>query len=272
MKRIEVNEMQFYNQKVAQIDTELPPSKFNSMVLDKQLKHIDSELYKGKIVLDAGCGDGRFIRYFAERGAKMAIGMDISRDYMISKSREDNILVYNKKVKVNRSRKVFFIHSNVENVPLKNGSIDTIVAFALLHHIPEKSDFISECQRVLVKGGRLVIVDPNGGHFLRNLMNKFGRKIGFLTETESAIDIEQLKEILNHTSFSIQQAKFESFFGDISVHLSFVVFKKSRLFGKMIQYLTPFCFMFDLFLDATLFKIFPSLAWRYFLLSRKENI
>ena len=243
-----------------------------SAVLDKQVKHISPEFYKDKIVLDAGCGEGRLIKYFVKHGARMGVGIDISREYMMSGLRNSDVVVCNEKFKFGKKEKVVFIHSSAGEIPLKDSSVDTIIAFALLHHISDKSNFISECKRILVNGGNLVVVDPNGGHFLRNLINRLGRKFGFLTEAEKAIKIGHFNQILNRFQFSIKQIKFESFFGDIATHLSLVIYKKNRLFGKMIQCLIPFCFVVDLFLDVTLFKIFPSLAWRYFLVARKEQV
>lgn len=266
-----MDEMEFYNQKAVQIEAELPHGIFNSIVLDKQVKHIAPELYKRRVILDAGCGNGRLVRYFAAYGAKKAIGMDISYDYMKSGLAQKEFVVYNKRVRAQKNVNAFFAQSDADSLPVRSSSIETIVAFALLHHLPQKRDFISECRRALVDGGRLVIVDPNGEHFLRELMNRLGRRAGFLTEAESAIDIKELKRLLSGFNFSIEQVKFESFFGDINAHLSSVVFKKNRLLGRMIQCLTPFYFAVDLFLDTTLFKAFPSLAWRYFVLCRKQG-
>jgi len=266
-----VDEQEFYNQKAVQIGAELPPSIFTNIVLDKQVRHIAPDLYKEKVILDVGCGDGRLVRYFAASGAKKAIGMDISCDYMKSRLMQKEFVVYYKRISPEGDGNGFFIQSDAGMLPVKNNSVETVVAFALLHHIPQKQNFISECRRVLVNGGRMIIVDPNGRHFLRNSMNKLGRKLGLLTEEESAIDITELKRLLDKFNFLIEQLKFESFFGDINAHLAAVVFKKNPLLGRMIQYLTPFYFAVDLLLDATLFKVFPSLAWRYFLLCKKKD-
>lgn len=240
-------------------------------MLYKQIRHIPPDLYKNKIILDAGCGNGHLVSYFSKHGARIAIGADIAFNYIQSGRSERDFFVYNEKLRQEENTNVRFVNSDAQNLPFRDGSLGMVIAFALLHHISEKSYFISECRRILVSGGRLVIVDPNGGHFLRNVVNRCARKVKFLTETEESIDIVQLKEILNRHRFSVEEIKFESFFGDMSAQLAFILYNKNRILGKMLQYFTPFCLAVDTVLEATLFKLFPNLGWRFFVLSRKEK-
>jgi SAM-dependent methyltransferase len=228
-------------------------------------------LYKNKIILDVGCGNGHLVNYFAKHGARLAVGTDIAFYYIQSGRKERHFFVYNEKLRQGENTNVSFINSDVRRLPFKDSSFEMVLAFALLHHINEKTNFISECRRILVAGGRLVVVDPNGGHFLRNIANRYARGVNFLTEAEEAINIAQLKKILTGNGFYVEEIKFESFFGDMSAQLAFILYNNNRILGKMLQYFTPFCFAVDSVLEATLFKLFPNLGWRFFVLSRKEK-
>ena len=46
------------------------------------------------------------------------------------------------------------------NLPFKDSSLGNIVLRGVLHHIHEPMDFFAECERVLMKGGRIIINDP----------------------------------------------------------------------------------------------------------------
>jgi ubiquinone/menaquinone biosynthesis C-methylase UbiE len=265
-----VNDKEYYNRIGIETGSTLKQCLCDSIAVYKQIRHISPDLYKNKIILDVGCGNGHLVHYFAKHGAKAAIGTDIAFYYIKSGQQEHEFSVYNEKLRPGENTNVSFINSDAEKLPFKNSSFEMILAVALLHHVKEKSNFISECRRILVPGGRMVIVDPNGGHFLRNIVNRYARKIHFLTDTEEAIDIAQLKNILNRNGFSVEEIKFEIFFGDLSAQLAVIIFKKNRILGKIFQYFTLLCFAIDMFLDATLFKLFPNLGWRFFILARKE--
>jgi SAM-dependent methyltransferase len=266
-----VNDKEYHNQKGIHIEDTLQMRLCDSVVIYKQIRLIPPDLYRNKVILDAGCGQGRLVYYFAKHGARMAIGTDLAYYYIKSGQTVDEFFVYNEKIRPEKSENISFINSDIEKLPFKDDSFDMILAYALLHHAVEKSNFISECRRVLAVGGSLVIVDPNGGHFLRNMVNLYARKIGFLTETEKAIDIAQLIGILYRYGFSVKDIKFESFFGDLIAQLSYIIFKKSRILGRALQYFTLFGFALDIILDATLFKLFPNLGWRFFVLAKKER-
>jgi 2-polyprenyl-3-methyl-5-hydroxy-6-metoxy-1,4-benzoquinol methylase len=50
---------------------------------------------------------------------------------------------------------------NVDKIPLKNHSVDIILAGELIEHIPDTIFFLSECNRVLKKDGYLILSTPN---------------------------------------------------------------------------------------------------------------
>jgi 2-polyprenyl-3-methyl-5-hydroxy-6-metoxy-1,4-benzoquinol methylase len=50
---------------------------------------------------------------------------------------------------------------NVDKIPLKDNSIDIILAGELIEHIPHTLFFLSECKRVLKNDGSLILSTPN---------------------------------------------------------------------------------------------------------------
>ena len=51
-----------------------------------------------------------------------------------------------------------------------NGSYDLITAFDLIEHVPTPKDFLRKVRHLLAPGGCLAMTTPDGGHFLRYLM------------------------------------------------------------------------------------------------------
>ena len=47
----------------------------------------------------------------------------------------------------------------LEDIPVKAGSVDTVISLAALHHVDEKKRFFSDAYRILRRGGPLTIAD-----------------------------------------------------------------------------------------------------------------
>jgi len=122
----------------------------------KRIKH-DYEVLsgtisiEGKTILDIGCGTGELVRWLHAAGG-YALGLDTPG--MLAKASgfhfEDGVR---------------FIAGIAQNLPVKQGSLDAVVYFASLHHIPKDKieNALIECHRVLKPGGRAIIVEPAGG-------------------------------------------------------------------------------------------------------------
>jgi len=103
------------------------------------------------IVLDAGCGYGRIAKYLLPiRNFASYIGIDMSQVMLQEFHRMSKEFRW--------STPVFLIKSPLENIPLKNGTIDNIITIAVLLHCPRASvyNIINEFHRILKPGGRLI--------------------------------------------------------------------------------------------------------------------
>lgn len=105
---------------------------------------------KNEIVLDAGCGyGGRSLRISKDFGAHV-ISVDLSL----------NCLKAIKSVKYAKS-KIDLIYADVQNLPLKDASIDKIVCADVLEHVPDVYFTIRGFERALKKTGMIFLLVPS---------------------------------------------------------------------------------------------------------------
>lgn len=123
---------------------------WNKSYIQRIKNHMLKKDFKGKTLLDIGAGDGYVTIEMAKMGLKV-IALDLSQTAL------DNISRY--KVQFNLPN-ITLIHGSAEEIPIKNNSVDYIVANAILEHLPNEAESIFEWKRVLKKGGRIIIVVP----------------------------------------------------------------------------------------------------------------
>lgn len=111
---------------------------------------------QNKIVLDLGCGTGKFMQKFYKDTIKY-YGLDLS---------EKQLEIAKNKVK---GENVDFICCSAENIPLPDNSIDVIISTWVLGTILEidrRNKAIEEMERVLKKDGVIFLVENDiGGEF-----------------------------------------------------------------------------------------------------------
>lgn len=106
----------------------------------------------GKRVLDAGCGDGTYSGWLADRGADV-VGIDVSRA-MIDVARDR----YGDGVEFRRAD----IADALEDVD--DGRFDLVLCQHVLSHLPSLEEPYAEFARVLESGGTLVVSTHNPVH------------------------------------------------------------------------------------------------------------
>jgi ubiquinone/menaquinone biosynthesis C-methylase UbiE len=100
----------------------------------------------GKRVLDIACGEGYGAAAFQKAGAAHVIGVDVSES-TCSHARNKYLLDARP--------------GTAERIPLPDNSVEIVVSFETIEHVPDPHCFLDECVRVLAPGGRLVISTPN---------------------------------------------------------------------------------------------------------------
>jgi len=97
---------------------------------------------RGARVLDLGCGEGRFARMLAERGATV-VGVDPTAAMLAH-------------AQARRGGGERYVRAAAEALPFAEGRFDLVVSYVTLVDIFGYREAIGECARVLRRGGRMV--------------------------------------------------------------------------------------------------------------------
>ena len=98
-----------------------------------------------KLIVDLGCGTGRFTQPLADRFMAKVIGIDPS-ERMLAAAR----------AKPGNGR-VEFRQASSEKLPLADGCADMVFMSMVLHHLPDRPATARESRRILREGGRLCV-------------------------------------------------------------------------------------------------------------------
>lgn len=132
------------------------------------LKHTDTdEMFRGKTVLDIGCGAGGKTIYYASLGVRMIYGLEILEKY---KSDAEGLAS-----EKGYSDLFRFVPADAAKMPFEDQSIDTIIMNDAMEHVDRPEDVLRECKRVLTPGGKLYLNFPPYGHpFGAHLSDEIG--------------------------------------------------------------------------------------------------
>ena len=103
--------------------------------------------FRGKSVLEIGCGSGIDTAEFTRHGAKVT-ATDLTKEAV---ELTKNLLEI-----AGLSAKV--IQADATNLPFEDSSFDCVYSYGVLHHIPDMKSALTEIHRVLKPGGKLMVM------------------------------------------------------------------------------------------------------------------
>ncbi len=118
-----------------------------------------------EVALDVGAGTG-FTTVEIARRVKRVIALDITEE-MLAQARK---LAAEKGVS-----NIMFKVGEAEKLPFPDSSFDVVTTRRAAHHFSSVNDFLKETQRVLVKGGRVGIVDMSPPEGTQDFFNELER-------------------------------------------------------------------------------------------------
>lgn len=118
-------------------------------------------LSPGQRVLDAGCGNGEYLRALAGWPVRAA-GCDLSLGMLRSVAHPA------------------LLNADVRALPLRDGVFDAVLAAHMLYHVPDRRAAVHELRRVLASGGVCIAV-TNGARHTRSLRTLAERAVAAVT-------------------------------------------------------------------------------------------
>lgn len=102
---------------------------------------------EGKDVLEAACGTGQGLGYLAKRAKSISAG-DYTADML-------------KIAKEHYGNRIELKQFDAQAMPYADNLMDVILLFEAIYYLPSAEKFVSECRRVLRKGGKVLIATAN---------------------------------------------------------------------------------------------------------------
>lgn len=114
---------------------------------------IGFENLRGKTIADVGCGAGSFLDVV--RGfTKEQIAIEPYLDYQSALS--------------NKGYRVFDFAQNVDNIYMRK--VDIVTSFAVIEHVEDPKQFLSDMKRLVADGGYILISTPNSDDWMLDLL------------------------------------------------------------------------------------------------------
>lgn len=108
--------------------------------------HLSPGDFRGKLVLDAGCGMGRFA-YFADLyGAREIVGFDLS-EAVVTAHRDT----------FRGKENAHFFQGDIYYLPLRAKTFDLVYSIGVIHHLPDPPKGVAGLAALLRTGGKIFI-------------------------------------------------------------------------------------------------------------------
>jgi SAM-dependent methyltransferase len=101
--------------------------------------------FQGALVLDAGCGNGRFTRACAAYGPRLVVGIDLSESVLAAQINTDGL------------SNVAISQGSIFDLPFSPSSFDQVLCIGVIHHLPDPRAGFLALARLLKPGSKISI-------------------------------------------------------------------------------------------------------------------
>lgn len=116
-------------------------------------KFLDGVQLQNSLILDFGCGDGRFTNYLLDNEANKIVCVDFDLDTLISLARfvKDNGF----------SERVILVHGDYDSIPFNQPVFDLILSIGVLYYLNSRYlDSLKYFKTLLSRDGVMITADP----------------------------------------------------------------------------------------------------------------
>ena len=169
-----------------------------------------AELGRNSLLLDSGCGTGRFTRSLAQRGIKV-VGIDISpRMLDIARSHQQD--PHRQAPHICHSSSAHLGLCDAAALPFPNGTFQAYLAIHLFHLLPDWRQALEEAERVLSPGGVLItgfIAAPMHASKLYTIFDQRRRQLGY-PPVKLGADTKEIVEALQSLGATLKSHQFRT--------------------------------------------------------------
>lgn len=170
-------------------------TRFVGVIFKDLLRCIIPYQKHGKL-LDIGCGNGTFLKWYKDHGWDV-YGVEVSR----------------KAIEICKQQGIKVFYGELLDAHLGNETFDVVTLMQVLEHFPNPSAILKEISRILKMDGYAIIAVPNFGGFDRKVLKS---NWGHLDVPRHLyhFELETLNKLLRNCGLRIQKVKakiFDSF-------------------------------------------------------------
>jgi malonyl-CoA O-methyltransferase len=140
-----------------------PPHAHNPLMLAEEramLKLLPADL-RGRAVLDAGCGSGRYLLHTLRRNARRVLGIDLSAE-MLARAASSEFNAMSSELAGNsklRTHSIELIQASLDAIPLRDRWADLTICGLTIGHVERLDAALAELRRVTRPGGTILCSD-----------------------------------------------------------------------------------------------------------------
>jgi len=163
--------------------------KKNKFLFIKRIEAIIPFVPVNSKILDVGCGDAEMLEHIQRvKTPAYAVGIDF-REGLI---KHDTINI---------------LRGDAENLPFKDQSFDCVTATAVIEHLPDPINALTEFKRILRRKGILIITAPNPLYSKAADIASY-LKLKYKEGLETPISLSWLENTLCDMNFDIIHSRF----------------------------------------------------------------